>query len=121
VRYFGLKASSDWQLSGALSGPNGQTFAQSGSISQREDLWDLIVGLRGRLKLGDGAWFLPYYLDVGAGTSKLTAQSLLGVGYAFKWGELVATYRYILYDMKDDGLLQDLRFAGPAIGATFRF
>jgi hypothetical protein len=121
VRYFGLKASSDWQLNAALSGPNGQTFAQSGSISQREDLWDLIVGLRGRLKLGEGAWFLPYYLDVGAGTSKLTAQSLLGVGYAFKWGEFVGTYRYILYDMKDDGLLQDMRFAGPAIGATFRF
>jgi len=121
LRYFGLKASSDWQLSAALSGANGQTFAQSGSISQREDLWDVIVGLRGRLRLGDGAWFLPYYVDAGTGSSKLTAQALAGVGYAFKWGELVGTYRYVLYDMKDDGLLQDIHFAGPAIGATFRF
>jgi len=120
-RYFGLKASSDWQLSGTISGPNGQTFAQSGSISQREDLWDVIVGLRGRLKLGEGAWFVPYYVDAGTGSSKLTAQGLAGVGYAFKWGEIVATYRYILYDMGDDKLLQDIRFAGPAIGATFRF
>ena len=122
ARYFGLKASSDWQLSGTVNGPNSQTFAASGTISQREDLWDAIVGLRGRLKFGEGgAWFVPYYLDVGAGTSRLTAQSLFGVGYAFKWGELVGTYRYVLYDMKDDGLLQDIRFAGPAIGATFRF
>jgi hypothetical protein len=121
LRYFGLKASSDWQLGAAISGPNGQTFAQSGSISQREDLWDVIVGLRGRWKLGDGAWFVPYYLDVGTGSSVLTAQALAGVGYAFKWGELVATYRYVLYDMGDDKLLQDIRFAGPAIGATFRF
>ena len=122
ARYFGLKASSDWQLSGTVSGPNSQTLAAQGSISQREDLWDAIVGLRGRFKFGEGgAWFVPYYLDVGAGTSKLTAQSLLGVGYAFKWGEIVGTYRYVLYDMKDDGLLQDIRFAGPAIGATFRF
>ena len=122
MRYFGLKASSDWQLSGTVSGPNGQTFAAQGSISQREDIWDVIVGLRGRLKFGEGgAWFVPYYLDVGAGTSKLTGQALAGVGYAFKWGEIVGTYRYVLYDMKGDGLLQDIRFAGPAIGATFRF
>src|SRR5262245_33561475 len=122
ARYFGLKVSSDWQLGGTVSGPNSQTFAAQGSISQREDIWDVIVGLRGRFKFGEGgAWFVPYYLDFGAGTSKLTAQSLLGVGYAFKWGELVGTYRYVLYDMKDDGLLQDIRFAGPAIGATFRF
>jgi hypothetical protein len=121
VRYFGVKASSDWQLSGALSGPNGQTFAQSGGISQKEELWDAIVGLRGRLKLGDGGWFLRYYLDAGAGSSALTAQALAGVGYAFKWGEVIAAYRYIYYDLKGDGLLQDVRFAGPAIGATFSF
>src|ERR1051326_8070423 len=123
ARYFALKASSDWQLSAAVNGPNnGQVFAAQGSISQREDIWDAIVGLRGRFKFGEaGAWFVPYYLDIGAGTSKLTGQSLLGVGYAFKWGELLGTYRYVLYDMKDDGLLQDIRFAGPAIGATFRF
>jgi hypothetical protein len=121
VRYFGLKASSDWQLNGTINGPNGQTFAQQGSLSQREDIWDVIVGLRGRLKLGEGAWFIPYYMDVGAGTSKLTAQALLGGGYTFKWGEIVATYRYVLYDLGDDKLLQDIRFAGPAIGATFRF
>ena len=120
MRYFGLKASSDWQLSAAISGPNGQTLARTGSISQREDLWDVIVGLRGRWKLGD-AWFVPYYLDAGTGSSALTAQALLGAGYAFKWGEIVGTYRYVLYDMGDDKLLQGIRFAGPAIGATFRF
>jgi hypothetical protein len=121
LRYFAIEASSDWQLSAAINGPGGQVFAQSGSISQKEELWDLIVGLRGRAKLGDGSWFLPYYLDAGAGSSKLTAQALLGVGYAFKWGEIVGSYRYVFYDMKDDGLLQDIRFAGPAVGASFRF
>ena len=81
----------------------------------------MIAGVRGHWKLGDGAWFVPYYLDAGTGSSVLTAQALAGVGYAFKWGEIVATYRYVLYDMGDDKLLQDIRFAGPAIGATFRF
>src|SRR5690349_18651638 len=37
ARYFGLKASSDWQLGATVNGPNSQTFAASGSISQRED------------------------------------------------------------------------------------
>ena len=121
ARYFGLKASSDWQLGAAVSGPNSQVFAQSGSISQREDLWDVIVGARGRLKLGEASWFLPYYIDVGTGSSALTAQALAGIGYAFKWGEVLATYRYIYYDLDGDGLLHDVRFAGPAFGATFRF
>jgi len=121
VRYFGLKVTSDWHLSAALSGPNGAVFAQSGSISQREDLWDVIVGVRGRLKLGESSWFVPYYLDAGTGSSSLTAQALAGIGYAFKWGEIVATYRTVYYDLDEDELLQDIRFAGPAIGATFRF
>ena len=121
LRLFGLEASSDWQLSAAVNGSQGQVFAQSGGISQKEELWDVIVGVRGRLKLGEGHWFVPYYVDLGTGSSALTAQALAGIGYAFKWGEIVGTYRYVYYDLKDDGLLQDIRFAGPAIGATFRF
>lgn len=121
ARYFGLKASSHWALSAPVGGPNGQVLAQSGSISQREDLWDVIVGARGRLKLGERGWFVPYYVDAGAGSSALTAQALAGIGYAFKWGEIAATYRYVYYDLAGDGLLQEVRFAGPAFGATFRF
>jgi hypothetical protein len=121
LRLFSLKASSDWQLTAAVNGPQGQVFTRSGSISQKEELWDGIVGLRGRLKLGEGGWFLPYYLDLGAGSSELTGQALAGIGYAFKWGELLAAYRYVYYELKGDGLLQDVRFAGPTFGASFRF
>jgi hypothetical protein len=47
-RYFGLKASTDWNLMAVVSGPaGGQVFPRSGSISQREDLWDGVIGLRG--------------------------------------------------------------------------
>jgi hypothetical protein len=34
---------------------------------------------------------------------------------------MLAVYRYVYYDLEGDGLLQDVRFAGPAFGATFRF
>jgi hypothetical protein len=88
VRYFGLQASTDWQLSAAVNGPRqGETLARSGEISGREDIWDAIVGVRGRVRLGSSNWFVPYYFDVGTGTSIVTWQGLLGIGYSYKWIE----------------------------------
>ena len=120
--HFHVDASSSWQLNGTISGPGGgQTFPASGTISRRADIWDGLVGVRGRVRWGDGAWFSPYYLDAGTGSSRLTWQSLFGVGYGFKWGDLVLAYRTLAYDQSDDKLLQDFRFSGTTLGATFRF
>ena len=110
LRYFGLEARSDWQL--------GTT---SGNVSRRADLWDGIVGVRGRVRWGETAWFSPYYFDIGGGSSSLTWQTLVGVGYAFKWGDAVLAYRTAYFDLGGDKLLQDFRFSGPTLGATFRF
>ena len=116
MRYFHIDAKSDWQLAGPIN-----SFPASGSVSRRTDLWDPIVGVRGRVRWGDGAWFSPYYLDVGTGSSELTWQSLIGIGRGFKWGDLVLAYRTIFYDQGDDRLLQDFRFSGATLGASFRF
>ena len=121
-RYFGVDASSDWQLTAAVNGPGGgQTFPRSGSIDKSVDLWDAIVGARGRVRLGESPWSMPYYVDVGTGSSTLTWQALLGVSYGFKWGDVVLAYRHLAYDQNDDRLLQDFRFSGPALGVSFRF
>ena len=122
LRYFGLEASTDWQLSLAVTGPGGgQTFPRTGSISEREDLWDGIVGVKGRFWLGKSNWSVPYYLDVGTGSSSLTWQGMLGIAYSYKWFGATLVYRHLYYDMKGDNLVQDMRFSGPAFGATFRF
>jgi len=122
VRYFGLEARSDWNLSATIAGPNaGQTFPASGNVSRRADLWDGIVGVRGRVRWGETPWFSPYYFDIGGGSSSLTWQTLFGVGYAFKWGDAMLAYRTAYFDLGDDKLLQDFRFSGPALGAAFRF
>ena len=122
LRYFHVEASSDWQLSATVSGPGGaQTFPASGSVSRNTDLVDGIVGVRGRVRWGDTPWFTPYYLDAGTGSSRLTWQSLIGIAYAFKWGDAVLSYRTLYYDQDDDKLLHNFRFSGPALGATFRF
>jgi hypothetical protein len=121
LRYFHIEASSDWQLAATVAGPGGgQTFPAAGNVSRSTDLLDGIIGVRGRLRWGDTPWYTPYYLDVGGGSSK-TWQGVLGIGYGFKWGELLLAYRTLYYDQGDDKLLQNFRFSGPALGATFRF
>ncbi len=120
-RYFGVKASTNWQLTATVAGPGTLVFPASGSVSQREDLWDAIVGVRGRVRLGEGNWFMPYYLDLGTGSFNLTWQGLLGIAYGFRWGDLVLAYRHLYYDMGGDKLIQDMRFSGPSLGLTFRF
>jgi len=121
-RYFGLDATTNWQLSAPVTAPPGaQAFARTGSVTESEDLWDAIVGIRGRVKLGEGNWFMPYYLDAGAGDSKLTWQGVLGVGHAFKWGDIILAYRYLSYEQGDNKLVDDLSFGGFGLGLNFHF
>jgi len=122
VRHLEIEASTDWQLTATVTGPGaGQVFPASGSISQRADLWDAIVGVRGRVRFGEGNWFVPYYLDVGTGSSDLTWQGLLGIAYGFSWGDATLAYRHLAYDQGGNKLFQDFRFSGTALGVSFRF
>jgi len=121
-RYLGIEAKTDWQLSGSITGPGpGQSFAASGNVSDRVDLWDGIVGIRGAVGLGGGKWGIPYYVDVGTGSSAFTWQGMAGIEYRFRRVDLQLVYRYLYYDMKGDQLFQNLSFSGPALGAKFRF
>jgi hypothetical protein len=84
--------------------------------------WDALVGVKGRVALSaDGKWYAPYYFDVGAGDSKLTWQAVAGVGYSFGWGDVVATWRYLDYEMKSGKAIESLTFNGPSISAVFRW
>ncbi|KQW83854.1 hypothetical protein [Brevundimonas sp. Root1279] len=116
-RYMRNEVDLDW----AFVGPVGQ-FPQTGSLTQEQNSWDGIAGVRGFVSLGeDSRWSVNYYGDVGAGDSELTWQVMGGVGYAFGWGDLRFAWRYIAYDQGDDAFLQDFNMNGPAFGATFRF
>lgn len=89
-------------------------------LSDSVDLWDGILGAKGRFALND-QWFLPYYADVGTGDTELTWQAAAGVGYAFDWGEVSLMYRYLAYNQGGDKLLQDIAFGGAKLGVAFRF
>ena len=89
------------------TGPNGAsvTFPRSGTVEKTENIWAGIVGAKGRIKLGQSDWFVPYYVDVGGGSSVFTWQGVVGVGYAFKWGGVQLDYRYLYYDQSGDKLV----------------
>ena len=122
VRYFAAKLTTSWQLSATLSGAGGtQTFPAAGSVTDSDHIWDAIVGVKGRVRLGQGNWFMPYYLDAGAGDSTLTWQGMLGVGHAFKWGEVIFAYRYLSYQQESNSLIEDMTFQGFGLALNFRF
>lgn len=109
-----------WEFSanvGPVVGPG-----LTGSSQTKLDNWDAIVGLKGRFNFGQSReWFVPYYVDVGTGNSNLTWQALAGLGYAFRWGEVVAAWRHLDYDFKSGAKIESLKLDGPAIGVAFRW
>lgn len=108
----------NWGLSG--NGPLGVARAGTSVVSATN--WDGIVGVRGQARFGDDKrWFVPYYADIGTGESKLTWQAILGLGYSFSWGDIIAAWRYLDYEFDSGKPLQSLTFNGVAVGVSFRF
>ena len=122
ARLFSVDFSSSWELTASITTPGGQELLPAqGSIGSDTDLWDGIVGMRGHFGFGNGKWSVPYYFDVGAGSSDLTWNAMAGLSRSFGWGDLMFVYRHLAYDEDADGLMQDFSFSGPAFGAAFRF
>ncbi len=93
-----------------------------GSRTVTEQNWDAIVGVKGRAGIGASReWFVPYYLDIGTGDSDLTWQAMAGIGYAYPWGEVIATWRYLDYNFKSSSKVNDLKMNGPLLGVAFRW
>jgi hypothetical protein len=112
VRYLGAE--------GTLDG----TFSEGSGAhtSQSQNIVNGFAGVRGRIAMThDGRWYVPFYLDAGAGTSKLTWQAMTGIGYAMKWADVNLAYRYLAFHGSGDQLMQTVRLSGPSLGATFRF
>ena len=109
-----------WEFSanvGPVVGPG-----QTGSSQTKLDNCDAIVGLKGRFNFGQNReWFIPYYVDIGTGNSNFTWQAVAGIGYAFRWGEVVAAWRYLDYDFKSGAKIESLKLNGPAFGVAFRW
>lgn len=115
-RNLNLNSSLDWGVSGSL-----ERLKPSGKLSVRENLLDAIVGIRGQVNIRDSKWFVPYYLDVGTGSSSATWQVSTGIGYATNWGDVKMTYRHLYYDQIRNKTLQKFNFSGPMLSTTIKF
>jgi hypothetical protein len=120
ARLLDVDAQLDWTLGGNIGSVPLPDHAGSSSVGLSN--WDAIVGVKGRAMFGDdGRWFVPYHFDVGAGESRLTWQAAVGLGYTYPWGDIVAAWRYLDYDMKSGTALESINFSGPAIAVGFRW
>jgi hypothetical protein len=120
ARLLDAKVSLDWTLNGNI-GPI-PAPGRAGTSVVSDHYVDGVVGLKGRLAFGtDHRWFVPYYGDVGTGDSDLTWQVMSGLGYGFKWGEVIGAWRYVDYKFKSDSALSSETMNGPLLGAAFHW
>lgn len=94
--------------------------APSHHFSDTGNVWDGLVGLRGKTGLSD-KWYLTYYADVGAGDSDLTWQAAAGLNYRFEKVDATFGYRYLDWEFDDTAGLSDLTVDGPYAGVRFAF
>ena len=113
MRYFSL----DSDLSLRIDGPLPDELPTR-EYSGKGELWDGIVGVKGQY---GRKWYIPYYLDLGTGSSDFTWQAMTGFVYRWRWGGVFVVYRYLSFDEGDDGPIRDLSISGPAVGVNFRF
>ncbi|MBK6359576.1 MAG: hypothetical protein IPF39_06435 [Comamonadaceae bacterium] len=120
ARMFNMKNTLGWNFTGTAG--SHPLAGRSGSTAVSDTLWDAIVGVKGNYTFGaERQWFVPFYFDIGTGQSDLTYQIVGGIGYRYKWGDVVAAWRYIDYNMKSGSAIQSMNFNGPMIGATWRW
>lgn len=120
VRYLWLKTNLSWDLS--ATGNDGFQIANSGHVARNAHVTDAVIGLRGRINLGDGNWYMPYYVDIGGGSSNETAQAQLGLGYGFDWGGVAFLWRHVAYmQSSDSDLIRRVSLDGPAFAVSWQF
>ena len=115
ARMLYLKSSIDYTIVDPLR------FAQ-GNRETSGTTWDGIVGTKGRYAFGENhEWFVPFYLDVGTGQSQLTWQASAGIGYSFRWGDVVAAWRYLDWNGRSGKRVEDLSLNGPMLGVELHW
>jgi len=117
ARYARFEETFDWEFTGSFGAttPPPLTGVQEATI----DHWDAIAGVRGRFTLGAGHnWIVPYQFDVGTGDSESSWHAMVGLGYAFGWGDVGVAWRHLEYNVEPNGPITEMNFDGPAFGAT---
>jgi hypothetical protein len=123
-RYLGIESTTNYNLAVTLDGPRGNagpTFGGAGRLSATDNIWNGIVGVRGRINIAESGFFIPYYLDLGAGNSNFTWQTFAGIGYQTGWAGVQLGWRYMSYDQGGSSVVQDMTMSGAYLAVNFSF
>jgi hypothetical protein len=122
-RLLDVNTRTNFSLGLTITGPrgNGATFGGVGSVSGSGEIWNGIGGFRGRIRVGDGGLFIPYYFDIGTGASNLTWQISSGLGYHAGLADVSLTYRYLTFEQSSSSVVQRMSIQGPMLMVNFTF
>jgi hypothetical protein len=103
--------------------PDGRKLAVGGNPSSVSQTTNPVVGFKGRARIMDSSWFIPFYADMGKGPgpNNGTWQALLGVGDAFSWGDVTLAYRAMGFHLNSNTGTTNYTNAGPQLSATINF
>lgn len=99
------------------------TNLKEGSSSAMSTV-DPIAGFKGRYRIADSSWYIPFYADIGGGggTTNMTWQGMFGVGKSIdSLLDVSLSYRALYYDMHGTGLLMKTTMKGPQLALTLKF
>lgn len=121
VRWIVVTATLNLAVDGISAAINGDSKTMSTA--------DPILGFKGRYRIAQSSWYIPFYADIGSGggTTNVTWQGMLGIGKKIdKSIDVSLIYRGLYYDMNStktngQGLLQKTTFQGPQLSASFNF
>lgn len=99
------------------------TYTGATTLYSSVSVIDAIGGVKGRVRIADSLFYVPFYVDAGGGssTAKFTTQETLGIGYTFEYADVSVVYNNLYYSMSNDKKSSYVNMGGPMVAATFRF
>lgn len=113
-----------WSVDSGLELRPGLLRGGGGSVSNREDWVDPLVGLKGLSALGDSKFFLSGGAAIGGFGAGSDFMWDVNVNLGYNWTDTFSTiigYRYLDVDYEDNGFLYDVAQQGPILGLSWRF
>lgn len=122
VRLLVLDQTVNYGLSRDVTAPGGSVVLnRGGNLSASGTFWNGIVGLRGRVRIPESNFYVPFHFDIGGGGKIWTWQAFTGIGYVTRWADIAAGYRYLMFRQYGDAIVEKMAMGGPILTATFRF
>jgi len=111
-----------WSVDSTLTLKEG--LLPSRSISNNEDWFDPIIGLKGLAPLGDSSFFLSGFVVIGGFGAGSDFMWDANINLGYQWTETFSTtlgYRYLDVDYENGDFLYDVAQDGLTLGLSWRF